>query len=198
MGRLSVARAHKSLPRWRNGLHDVGSSTRGTSQAFSTAVTELGRGHHRPHVAGDFPFISYDRFLLWVAGTDPQAWPRAWRWGTPRGLADARAGATALAIVGPFHALPTPRVKRPGAGSPALRERGLTVGANRDGGAGRLSGPVRQRFVILRLGQGGPVAGAAANGSTGSSPMKKPSISWTASRPSCHQFKVLPGFLSCS
>jgi hypothetical protein len=70
----------------------------------------------------------------------------------------------------------------------------------------RTAGPavVRTRGAASRhsaVGQGGAGAYGAsawANGSTGGSPMKKPSIWRISSGFKCNQSKVLPSFLSCS
>ncbi len=87
-----------------------------------------------------------------------------------------------------FHPLPA---------SPAQSaERGGAVEADRDCGAGRCTAPGSGSGQPA-LGQGGPAA-TAANGSTGGSPMKKPSISRISSRFRCNQSRVLPSLLSCS
>ena len=72
--------------------------------------------------------------------------------------------------------------------------------ANRDGGAGRCTAPwVRLRSTCNGSGRAGgqgrgwmPGVGDSANGSTGVSPMKKPSIWRMASRFRCNQSRVLP------
>jgi hypothetical protein len=85
----------------------------------------------------------------------------------------------------------------------------LRSAATLGGGNNRRSAAVARRpqsgFVhqcnAIAWGQGGPVAGAAAtvqNGSTGSSPMKKPRIWRTSSRVRRNQSQVLSSFLSCS
>ena len=88
----------------------------------------------------------------------------------------------------PFHPLPTsPASAGEGFGAGRIGTAGLAVGRPRASGS---------RHSVL--GQGGPVASATANGSTGGSPMKKPSISRISSGFSCNQSQVLSGFLSCS